>query len=1018
MQETNPDFVLLACSDTKAADVDDDVQEDDVLAAGDLYRGDAFQKGREYAERLGVPWAVLSGKYGVLTPADRVAHYDVSVHDRDPVAWREQVLEGLQAIDALADPETSVLVLASTPYVDPIRDVLDDVLPVEWTAPMEGLMIGEMLSALNELLDDLDGEQCRACGRHFPEDPVMAVECPTCPAEPGEKCRRPSGWSGPFTHPHASRDRMAIAMGVTPPCPAGDDPEGLHEAATTLDEECPVEDPADPYAYRWPADTAGVADLSPVPEPDLGDVQGDATGEASTQAVADGGAETLEDETADHYDPRRCLAVTGAGGHQCDSYMTPICGNHEGSRNLVRVDEFDEGPTEELRDELMEHCDIPGQRAYAMAVLADDVQELWGIVTGLEDVSVGPYDWTGADLATWADKLVMHPDLDFDWSHPLAAEQCIAITGKGERCPNGSYGTNLLCGTHFDVDDPDTVLERDGILDELRTVAIDGEAHHVVEQRDEDLIVITPGYELDRVPAEAETPEDVAEAEAFGSVDELVGGVEPTEADDVPGADEYPLPRAPEVGDQLRFVRESVHADELITVEGAVLGIDTVDDEYGPTGTPEILVEDSERTDRNFVLWPARDEVRARYPGDGVPTVRQLGHLVSVEFVENGGGTSELEDQFAALEAGDVVRLVGIANGIGKSERLEIVDGERDDRLCVENPTGMAFDLVLEDDAVATEGRAAGDMTATRLELVKPASAATEDPPLEGAESDNDSTGDVEQAGTDYTYGDVVRIQDLAVEEAGERFLVTSTPEDNDLLDADEVNVSNLDVEYLGAMSVDRIDEVLVHAAEKTDRPEQLADIEEGDVVEFTIDAVLEEIGAEAIGEVVDLGTGGWDVPEGGAAVTIYVEIPDDLESIVVLEATRDPLGDWSEIEVGALDEDLQRTDYGVLESIKISTEATIPSTEDVEQDQEDEMFDEELWELRARQLEERTSLSGRQAEVVAAKAQGLTHEEIAEELDMPKSSVDTHSERARKKIITARALLQEAGDVYPEEDG
>lgn len=92
--------------------------------------------------------------------------------------------------------------------------------------------------------------------------------------------------------------------------------------------------------------------------------------------------------------------------------------------------------------------------------------------------------------------------------------------------------------------------------------------------------------------------------------------------------------------------------------------------------------------------------------------------------------------------------------------------------------------------------------------------------------------------------------------------------------------------------------------------------------------------------------------------------------------------------------------------------------------------FDEELHDVRTRQLKERTNLSDRQAEVVAAKQLGLSHAEIAAYLDVQKGVVDKHSSRARKKLVAAeetierarreieeaKALMDELADVYGED--
>jgi predicted nucleic acid-binding Zn-ribbon protein len=61
--------------------------------------------------------------------------------------------------------------------------------------------------------------RCSRCGQEWQRDPALEVPCPSCPAEIGQKCRRPSG------HPasiHVDRDRRALEAGMLEPCPAAE----------------------------------------------------------------------------------------------------------------------------------------------------------------------------------------------------------------------------------------------------------------------------------------------------------------------------------------------------------------------------------------------------------------------------------------------------------------------------------------------------------------------------------------------------------------------------------------------------------------------------------------------------------------------------------------------------------------------------------------------------------------------------------------------------------------------------
>lgn len=64
--------------------------------------------------------------------------------------------------------------------------------------------------------------QKAGCDRTWSRDPVLEVECPTCGAPVGKRCRRPSEhtvWGG---EPHAERDRLADRHGHYGTCPLGE----------------------------------------------------------------------------------------------------------------------------------------------------------------------------------------------------------------------------------------------------------------------------------------------------------------------------------------------------------------------------------------------------------------------------------------------------------------------------------------------------------------------------------------------------------------------------------------------------------------------------------------------------------------------------------------------------------------------------------------------------------------------------------------------------------------------------
>jgi hypothetical protein len=131
------DVVLIGCSGSKAATA---------RPASELFTGATFVKGRDRARRLGVPWYVLSAKYGVLSPDEVIAPYDVYLGDQSTTyrtAWGAWVVAQLSRLHDLTG--SVVEVHAGKTYCDPL------VQPLVATGaalrqPLAGLRQGERLS--------------------------------------------------------------------------------------------------------------------------------------------------------------------------------------------------------------------------------------------------------------------------------------------------------------------------------------------------------------------------------------------------------------------------------------------------------------------------------------------------------------------------------------------------------------------------------------------------------------------------------------------------------------------------------------------------------------------------------------------------------------------------------------------------------------------------------------------------------------------------------------------------------
>lgn len=200
-----------------------------------------------------------------------------------------------------------------------------------------------------------------------------------------------------------------------------------------------------------------------------------------------------------------CKAIVSSTGEQCGAGSDDVCGTHEKSRSITRVDDFETSPNDQLRDELIQECDIHGSVAFKLATLADTPEALWKRLTAFKEVEVAGETWDVRKTVSYGDDVARHPELDVEY-HPLSYENCIAVIDEGSfgdnyQCRTGSYGDNLLCGNHAKANDPDTILDEDyDDGPDLEEIYVDGDdGHWLVEERGTDAIVVTPDYDVERI---------------------------------------------------------------------------------------------------------------------------------------------------------------------------------------------------------------------------------------------------------------------------------------------------------------------------------------------------------------------------------------------------------------------------------------------------------------------------------------------------------------------------------------
>lgn len=128
-------YGLVACCATKA---------NKACVAKDLYVSPLFRMSRQWIERQGVPWFILSAKYGLLDPSRIVEPYNLTLSQlsrQQRQQWSRHVHQQIVA----ATGDATLLVLAGSLYLGATKGfrVID---------PLQGLPIGRRLQRLKAML--------------------------------------------------------------------------------------------------------------------------------------------------------------------------------------------------------------------------------------------------------------------------------------------------------------------------------------------------------------------------------------------------------------------------------------------------------------------------------------------------------------------------------------------------------------------------------------------------------------------------------------------------------------------------------------------------------------------------------------------------------------------------------------------------------------------------------------------------------------------------------------------------
>ncbi len=128
--------------------------------AKDLYLSPWFKLARKYVEQASAStcagWYILSAKYGLVLPTQRIASYDTSLLDMKRGPYLDWLFRVQKALSPVAAANCHFVLLAGREYrADLVHWLLYKGATVE--VPMQGLGIGEQLAWLKKKTERANG---------------------------------------------------------------------------------------------------------------------------------------------------------------------------------------------------------------------------------------------------------------------------------------------------------------------------------------------------------------------------------------------------------------------------------------------------------------------------------------------------------------------------------------------------------------------------------------------------------------------------------------------------------------------------------------------------------------------------------------------------------------------------------------------------------------------------------------------------------------------------------------------
>ena len=133
-------FALISCSKSKGGHRD---------IARDMYVSPLYRKSVQLAELWGVPFYILSAKYGLLHPEELIEPYEQTLKTatkKEKQDWGQRVDKQIREL-----PRKKFIVLAGDDYFVPLVEAGSGD-PLDYFAPMRSLSLGTRLAFLNEAM--------------------------------------------------------------------------------------------------------------------------------------------------------------------------------------------------------------------------------------------------------------------------------------------------------------------------------------------------------------------------------------------------------------------------------------------------------------------------------------------------------------------------------------------------------------------------------------------------------------------------------------------------------------------------------------------------------------------------------------------------------------------------------------------------------------------------------------------------------------------------------------------------